>query len=322
MPLVTVVSDALAYFQRHQLPDGSIAEEPTEHLFRCWDTVNALKAIASWRAEVPFTDDGTIGRQLGYLRSREKPSGMISMGEDYIDPDKYCTETSSEYISTLTRLGLTDQARQKAAFLRSRQLPSGGWDLVHPYIPRAFRFAPSVTSFAMMALKDAGVEPAYPDQALDSLARSQTAAGDFGVSRFYYNSPIYFIRPAVAVLAESGYHAAVAAARDFLLDTQRDDGSWTSPSDIVDNDQSAELHTGLALEGLARAGVQADETAARRAVAWLLARRRPDGSWPGGRYPYPAREGYPDVRVQQDVYATSQVLAAFRQLASGEVATA
>lgn len=323
-PLPAVVSGAADYFRRHQLPDGSIAEEPSEIVFHIWDTVYALKTMVSWRRLIPSeaasTTDAAVARVLDYLASREKPSGMVSFGEDPIGVNEYDPETTSEYIVSLARLGLADQARQKAEYLRSRQFPAGNWELPHPFIPKAFRYSPSVTGFCMMALEAADVEPAYPGEALEFLARNQTARGDFGLNRFYYNTPLYFVRPATATLARFGCHAAVAAARDFLLAYQSEDGSWPATSDLIDNHVAAELRTGLALEALAHAGVLADEAPVRRAIAWLMARRRPDGSWAGGRYPYTVREGYPDVRVQMDVYTTSQILAAFWHLASAEAA--
>src|SRR5262249_1524041 len=170
-------------------------------LLMYWDTVNALKAIALWRHLAPYHDGGTIERTLTFLRSCEKPNGMISWGTLAVSPAEFCTETSSEYISALTQLGMTDEARRKARYLRSRQLPSGAWTEVHPHAPKACQTAPSVTGFALLALHELDLEPLYLDEALDFLARQQTAAGHFGLNWFYYNTHYYLTRPVTAALA-------------------------------------------------------------------------------------------------------------------------
>jgi hypothetical protein len=60
MALDQIVRESLAYFQRCQLPDGSIAEDPGTLIFQEWDSVNALKATAIWRDAVPFDDTGLV----------------------------------------------------------------------------------------------------------------------------------------------------------------------------------------------------------------------------------------------------------------------
>ncbi|WP_176737826.1 prenyltransferase/squalene oxidase repeat-containing protein [Micromonospora inyonensis] len=314
-----MINSALQYFQRCQLPDGaipdaSIARFPTANLLKNWDTVNALKAIALWRDRVPYEDGGTIDRVLAFLRSCEKPSGMISWGTFEVSPAEFCTETSSEYISALTHLGLTEQATTKANFLRSRQLPGGAWSEVHPHVPKAFQTVASVTGFAMMALVELGIEPLYLDEALDHLANLQTSAGDFGINWFYYNTHYYLTRPATAALAAYGCYSAVAAVREFTLSQQRADGSWFVRVDGFDATSSPELQSALALQTLVCAGAGSDDPAVRRGLVWLLDRQRADGSWSGGPYPYPDTESYQDFQALQDVYATSQVLALVHQL--------
>ncbi|MCO6010815.1 terpene cyclase/mutase family protein [Actinoallomurus purpureus] len=313
-----IVRDSLAYFQRCRLPDGSIAEDPGTLIFQEWDSVNALKATALWRDAVSFDDAGLVEGVLAFLRAREKPSGMLSWGVKETGPAEYCTETSSEYIASLTLLGHLDDARRKAAFLRSRQLPSGPWEEVHSHIPRAFQAEPSVTGFALMALLGLDIEPLYLDEALDFLAKAQKDGGHFGINWYYYNSHYYLIRPAVAALASYGYHAVAGAARDFVLARQRHDGSWHSEVEGFGDFSSPEQHTALALRTLADAGMTTGDPAVRRGVTWLLGRRRPDGSWFGGRYPFPDTSAYREFDAAQDVFTTSQVLSALKQLADPE----
>ncbi|MEV5647193.1 prenyltransferase/squalene oxidase repeat-containing protein [Nocardia sp. NPDC052254] len=284
-------------------------------VFQEWDTVNALKAIALWQSVLAERSADVVSALLGFLASREKPTGMLSWGATEIGSDEYCTETSSEYTSALARLGLHEAAYAKADFLRNRQRSDGPWEEVHSHIPRAFQLQPSVTGFALCALEDAGMEPKYVDEALGFLASNQQPDGSFGINWYYYCTHYYLMRPAVAALAEFENYTAVAAARDFVISRQLPDGSWQSRVEGFRGDPSVpELQTALALATLAHAGMDAGDPPVRRAIEWLLDRRRADGSWYGGRYPYPETESYASFRATQDVFTTAQVLAAFNYL--------
>lgn len=310
-----VVVQAFDYFRRCLQPDGSIAEDPSVDVFQEWDSVNALKAIALWQNRLPSESGQVVDELLRFLAGREKSTGMLSWGALETAPDEYCTETSSEYISALAMLGHNESARRKAEFLRSRQLPGGGWEEVHSHIPKAFQLESSVTGFALCALDRAEIEPEYLDEALSFLAEKQNSEGHFGINWYYYCTHYYLMRPAVAALMDYGNYAAAAKARDFVLARQRPDGSWFSQVDGFHGEPSApELQTALALATLAHTGMDASDPPVRRAIGWLLARRRPDGSWFGGRYPYPETESYRSFRATQDVYTTAQVLAAFDYL--------
>lgn len=313
--LPRVVAEACEYFRGVQQADGSIAEDPSIVVFQEWDSVNALKAMALWRNELPADFGSVTDRVLAFLADREKPTGMLSWGAAEIGPAEYCTETSSEYISSLALLGCDESAGRKAEFLRKRQLPDGPWEEVHSHIPRAFQLEPSVTGFALCALDEVGVEPDHLDEALDFLAGKQDDEGHFGINWYYYCTHYYLMRPAVAALVQFGNYAAAARARDFVLKQQRPDGSWCSEVPGFRGEPSApELQTALALMTLAHTGTGIGEPSVRRAVDWLLDRRRGDGSWCGGRYPYPETESYSSFRATQDVYTTAQVLAAFKYL--------
>jgi squalene-hopene cyclase-like protein len=202
--------------------------------------------------------------------------------------------------------------------LRDRQLPSGAWELADPRVPAGFHTFPPVTAFALLAMRAGGVVPSRPAEAVDFLIRSQKGAGHFGINRFWYNNPYYPIRPVMSVLAEFGCHSAVAAARDFLCAQQGNGGGWPRPREEFGCALSAELLTALALESLGHAHVPTDHRAVRQGLLWLLSRQRPDGSWDGGRYPYPVGAGYPDLRAPQDVYATAQVLSTIHHFARKE----
>jgi squalene cyclase len=313
-PLGQVIGEAIEYFRGCQQPDGSVADDPTSMMFREWDSVNALKAIALWQEEIHIDLSDVIEPALGFLATQEKPTGMLSWGGAEIASDKYCTETSCEYITALTLLGRTDQARDKADFLRGRQRADGPWEEMHNHIPKAFQLEPSVTGFALLALDGLDLEPAHLDEALDFLAGKQHRDGHFGINWYYYACHYYLMRPSVAALANFASYPAVAAARDFVLAQQQPDGSWFSQADGAGTTAAPELHTALALATLAHAGMSADEPAVRRAIGWLLDRRRPNGSWNGGDYPYPGTDSYRDFRAPQDIFTTAQVLIAFKEL--------
>ncbi|WP_280236888.1 prenyltransferase/squalene oxidase repeat-containing protein [Nocardia cyriacigeorgica] len=313
--LTDVVADAFGYFLACQQSDGAIAEDPSSVVFLEWDSVNALKAIALWQRELPDHAGQLTRGILDFLAGREKPTGMLSWGALEIGPAEYCTETSSEYISALALLGQGDTVGDKVEFLRSRQSPDGPWAEVHSHIPKAFQWESSVTGFALCALDEADVEPLYLDEALDFLAGKQGSEGHFGINWYYYCTHYYLMRPAVAALVQFGDYATVAKARDFVLKQQRPDGCWFSQVEGFRGEPSApELQTALALATLAQAGMSVDDLPVRRAVDWLLDRRRVDGSWFGGRYPYPETDGYRKFRATQHVFTTAQVLTAFKYL--------
>jgi Squalene-hopene cyclase C-terminal domain/Prenyltransferase and squalene oxidase repeat len=316
--LTDMVAEALAYFLRCQLPNGSVAEDPDTLVICNWDTVNVLKAIARWRPVIGFDDRGAADRLLEYLRSCEEPGGMIHPG--FTEPGRgvYCTETTSEYVAALAFLGQVDLARAKALTLRERQLRTGAWHLIDPRVPAGFHAFPPVTAFALLAMRSADVDPRLPDEALGFLVQSQKSSGHFGINRFWYNTPYYPIRPIVAVLAGFGYHSSVAAARDFVCAQQASDGGWPGVDEEFGCALSADLFTALALETLGHAGWSADHRTVRHGLLWLCSRQRPDGSWYGGRYPYPVGDGYPDLRARQDVYTTAQVLSTLHHFASME----
>jgi squalene-hopene cyclase-like protein/prenyltransferase/squalene oxidase-like repeat protein len=314
IPLGRVVGEAVEYFRRCQQPDGSIADDPTSSMFREWDSVNVLKAIALWQKEISVDLTDVIEGALGFLTAQEKPTGMLSWGGAEVPLDKYCAETSSEYISALTLLGRTDEACVRANFLRDRQRVDGAWEVAHPHVPNAFQLESSVTGFALLALDGLDMEPIRLDEALAFLAGKQNSDGHFGVNWYYYASHYYLMRPSVAALANFASYPVVAAGRDFVLAQQRPDGSWFSQPDGAGNTAAPELHTALALATLAHAGVSADEPAVRRAIGWLLDRRRPNGSWYGGGFPYPETDGYRDFHAPQHAFTTAQVLFAFKQL--------
>jgi hypothetical protein len=313
--LEDTVDNALAYLRGQQKVDGSITPDLDAPVFQYWDAVNALKAISLWPDRV---SDDVVTRVLAFLRHNEKPNGLLGPGVVVPSSPEYSAETSWEYIGCLARLDRSADMRRKLDVLLRKQTPDGPWEEAYTYIPKAFQRVPSVTGFALSTLAEIDVDPLYLDEALDFLARAQHPDGQFGLNWFYYNSHYYLTRPITAALASFGLHAVVAATRDFVLARQNNDGSWFTDVPGFGIASSVELHTALALETLAHAGVGTDHTAVRAGLARLLDRRRADGSWEGGPFPFPVTESYRGLRSPQEVFCTAQVLSTFRRFADQE----
>ena len=310
---------ALLFLCGRQRDDGYITDGPDSQLIHVWDSINALKALLLWRQAVAVEGAAhAIERAASLLHSLEKPTGLLSWGALEISAAEYCTETSSEYIMTLVELGKTEEARRKALFLRSRQLPSGPWEESHPHVPKAFQTTPSVTGFALQALLSVDMEPLHLEEALAFLAKGQNEEGHWGSNWFFYATPYYITRPVSDAMARFGYHHVLARLRDYVLSQQRADGSWHLQMRGFTRTMSAALHSTLALETLVHCGLDCQDPAFRKGVAWLLAQQLPDGSWSGGLFPYPDSEAYRDFRVTQDVYTTSRVLCTLKKITQSE----
>jgi N-acyl-D-amino-acid deacylase len=91
-----------------------------------------------------------------------------------------------------------------------------------------------------------------------------------------------------------GLHAAKAAkepmekARDELFATQRSEGGW-SQTDMLDSDAYA---TGSALYALSLAGVKPDDARWQKAIRFLLAAQKPDGTWHVKTHSKPVQKYY------------------------------
>ncbi len=310
-----LVSGGLSYLGASQFDDGSITPDLDKPVFKYWDSVNALKGISLWRDVAGPGFDTTVAGVLAFLQASEKPNGLLGPGVVTPSSPQYSAETSWEYIGCLARLGLTDRVRPKLDVLLKRQQPDGPWEEAYTYIPRAFQRVPSVTGFALSTLYEIDEDPLYLDEALDFLVRAQHPDGHFGLNWFYYNTHFYLTRPITAALVGFGYPSPVARTRDFVLSQQRPDGSWFTHVEGFGVSSSVELHTALALETLAHAGVDATEPAVQHGLLWLIDRQRPDGRWYGGPFPFPPTESYRGITSPQDVYATAQVLTTFRRFA-------
>ena len=84
---------------------------------------------------------------------------------------------------------------------------------------------------------------------------------------------------AALALAGRGADPVAGRARQWLLDTQRPNGSW---GDGAESDSSVE-ETAWALHALLEAGLDAASGPVTRAVEWLVAAQQPTGGWQPSR---------------------------------------
>jgi squalene cyclase len=316
--LADTVHAGLEYLRHNQFADGSITPALETPVFKYWDAVNALKAISLWQQPLGLDYGDVVDPLLAFLKASEKPNGLLGPGVVVPSSPQYSGETSWEYIACLARLGLHEQKQRKLDVLLRRQLPEGPWEEAYTYIPKAFQRVPSVTGFALSALSEMDEEPIYLDEALNFLVGAQHPEGHFGLNWYYYNSHFYLTRPITGALAAYGCHSTIAAVRDFVFSQQLPDGSWFTHVEGFGIACSVELHTCLALETLAHAGVDTSDPAVENGLTWLVGRQRPDGGWAGGPFPFPVTESYQGIVSPQEVFATAQVLAMLRRFAELE----
>jgi hypothetical protein len=163
-------------------------------------------------------------------------------------------------------------ARSLAPFARrgswltfpSTAVPVPGWTIEHRHDASTFGLHPEVHLNVLALLREAGQAAAPPPD----LPRR-----DGLYAAYHYPSRLYATWLAAEVLRGGAAEGEIDAA---VLAAQRADGSWSA----CHGGFSAEQETALAVLSLSDAALAT--AAGRRALAFLLARQQPDGSWPGG----------------------------------------
>ncbi|MEU9553862.1 prenyltransferase/squalene oxidase repeat-containing protein [Streptomyces fumanus] len=227
------------------------------------------------------------------------------------------TLDTAEAVSALAALALTDRTaeiREGVRWLTDQQDSAGSWSYaVRDTLPGAYGPCAHLTATAVRALIDAGTpaDDKHVKKALHWLARRQDASGYFTAMWFRGHTI------ATAAVAETycrvgdGEHAVAARARDWLLRTQRRDGSWSAGQSVG---VSSVEETASALRALLATGLTVYAPPVARAVQWLIARQRTNGTWPGE----PVNE---HVRLQHryadDLVATALALRALSAVRGG-----
>ncbi|HEX8304714.1 MAG TPA: prenyltransferase/squalene oxidase repeat-containing protein [Jatrophihabitans sp.] len=276
------------YLRRSVRPDGS------------WDAVSNLDLTRSGFAATGLIAAGYAGdprlertREFFHRCQQRAEFTVLACppgGWSFSGPRGWpVTLESAEIIAALAGLpgAHSDPVlRTGLEWLRGRQDSRGSWSLW----VRDTKLAndgpcPSITSQGITALLDAGDPADGPEvsKAVSWLLTQQRPDGTF--DNLWYRDYTTGTAAVLAALGRAGRGSDPVAgavadkARQWLLDTQRPDGSW---GDGADSDSSVE-ETAWALHALLEADADPASEPVRRAVDWLVAAQQPSGGWQPSR---------------------------------------
>ncbi|MEU3516875.1 prenyltransferase/squalene oxidase repeat-containing protein [Streptomyces sp. NPDC006654] len=191
---------------------------------------------------------------------------------------------TAEAVSALSKLTVADcssEVREGAGWLRTQQDSAGSWSYaVRDTVPGAYGPCAHLTAKAVCALLDAGASAA--DKSIKKAVRWLTGRQDpsgYFTAMWYRGHTI-----ATATVIEAYCRAAgrrnkvVVDACEWLLRTQREDGSWSAGQSVG---VSTVEETASAVRALRIAGVSSFASPVLRGAEWLMARQRTNGMWPG-----------------------------------------
>jgi hypothetical protein len=240
----------------------------------------AARALAVGRRLTPLVEEVIRGHLSGYARGEAYGYNRIAPPD--ADDTAFALRTRLLLGEALTPEAI---ARSLAPFAHrgswltfpSTAVAVPGWTIEHRDDASAFGLHPEVHLNVLALLREAGQAGAAPPPDLPRR--------DGLYAAYHYPSRLYATWLAAEALRGGAAEGEIDAA---VLAAQRADGSWSACHDGF----SAEQETALAVLSLSDAAVAGP--AGRRALAFLLARQQPDGSWPGGilwRYHKPGTGG-------------------------------
>ncbi|GAB3137423.1 hypothetical protein GCM10027290_03130 [Micromonospora sonneratiae] len=279
-----LVSSIVGFLRRSVRPDGS------------WDAVTNLDLTRSAFAATGliaagYGNDPRLARtrELFHRCQQQQPFTVLGVpagGWSYCCARGWpVTLESAEIVAALTGFpdhGNDPALRRGVEWLLDRQDQRGSWSLW----VRDTKLAndgpcPGITSQGIVALRDAGHGPDSAPVAAAArwLLTRQRPDGTF--ENLWYRDFTSGTAMVLDALAHAGHgaHPVSVRARDWLLRTQLDDGSWgsgNSPAGSVEE-------TAWTVHALLASGSTAADEPIQRGVGWLLDTQQPDGAWPAAR---------------------------------------
>jgi len=234
-----------------------------------WDTAFAVQAIAATGRDAGMR--GVLNEASRYIEANQVITDVVDRERAYRDRSRggwpFSTRAHGWPISDCTAEGMkaamlldgavggcvsAERLGEAADLLLSMQNDDGGWATYEKTRGPAWleRLNPS-DCFA-----DIMIDPSYVE--CTSAAVSALAA----------------YRAKHPGARDRAIAAAIARGRDFMLEVQRDDGSWEGSWGICFT-----YGTWFGTWGLRAAGLPADHPAIARAAGFLLGKQLPDGGW-------------------------------------------
>ena len=218
--------------------------------------LNTAAAVAFLRANQQA--DG--GFETAGFPGFETPDAILAIAE--------AAQTGPRWSSTQARAAV-------AAMVRNGRTPLDYVDDLAEATTSAGQAAKLIVLVAApLGLDPANVNP-QGDRAADLVGRmdaGRNADGSYGPAATF-NATLY-----AAVAHPLLGRAVPASTRAVILGAQQSNGGWNFAGDPTGDDVDVDT-TGLALQALAAAGVDAHDEPVRRAVALLGAERLPSGGW-------------------------------------------
>lgn len=274
-----------------------------------------LRETARWLLSREIRRPGDWARRRRFRKI--EPSGWVFeyMNDHYADLDD-----TAMVVMAMHRAGLGDEPAAKAATIRAvnwllaLQGRDGGWaafdaDIDNrvltkvPFADHNAMLDPScadITARVLEMLGSLGYSAEHPAaaRALEFLWRTQEPEGcwegRWGVNYVYGTWQVLQGMRAIGVPMD---HPRLRKAADWLESTQQSDGGWGESCMSYEDrawmgrGEPTPSQTAWAVLGLVAAG-RADGAAARRGIAWLLDRQRPEGDWEEQTY---TGTGFPKV---------------------------
>jgi prenyltransferase beta subunit len=275
--LQRVINNGALFLKNIQRSDGAICDT-TNALFDVWETIIAATAIYDLTKD---TNDLAFKKAISFIRLNQNSNGLICHNQKC--KKEYCLETSAVYFLLLIKTGHLKTVKARLKIIDTFQNKLGYWEIGNPDVTEKKDF-PSVTGFILSVYTAAGVTPPNEKKSYDWLIRQQNTEGNWGKAWEYYNCPAYAtwaIKPGLS--KNLTLKKAFKKMNDYLLATQKKDGSWFYTDTLFDKGPSAELQTALSLQSFNRSAN--NETAIKRAIEFLCAAQKQDGAWDGGSFP-------------------------------------